>query len=68
MWDMDAPARDIAVQAGNNIITLDEAEVARWKAAAEPVVARWVSDMDAQGIDGAGLISQAQALIAKHGG
>ena len=68
MWDMDAPAREIAVTAGNNIVTLDDAEVARWKAAAEPVIARWVADMDAQGIDGNALIEQARALIEKHGG
>lgn len=68
MWDMDAPARQIAVDAGNNITTLDEAEVARWKEAAAPVVERWITDMDAKGIDGAALIEQAKALITKHGG
>lgn len=68
MWDMDAPARQIAVDAGNTITTLDEAEVARWKAASEPVIARWVADMNGQGIDGAALIEQARSLIAKHGG
>ena len=68
MWDMDAPAREVAVKEGNTIITLDEAEVARWKAAAAPVVGKWVEDMKAQGIDGAALIEQAKGLIAKHGG
>ena len=68
MWDMDAPAREIAEKAGNTIVTLDDAEVARWKEAAQPVIDQWVKDMDAQGIDGAALIEQARALIAKHGG
>ena len=68
MWDMDAPARQIAVDAGNTITTLDEAEVARWKAASEPVVARWIAEMNDKGIDGAALIEQAKSLIAKHGG
>ena len=68
MWDMDAPAREIAVGAGNSIATLDEAEVARWKEAAAPVVDRWIADMDGKGIDGAALIEQARALIEKHGG
>ena len=68
MWDMDAPARQIAVDAGNTITTLDEAEVARWKAASEPVIDRWVADMNDKGIDGAALIAQAKSLIAKHGG
>jgi TRAP-type C4-dicarboxylate transport system substrate-binding protein len=68
MRDMDAPAREIAVKDGNTIVTLNEAEVARWKAAAEPVIARWIEDMNRQGIDGAALVEQARALIAKHGG
>ncbi|MFC3615346.1 TRAP transporter substrate-binding protein [Lutimaribacter marinistellae] len=68
MWDMDAPAREIAVNAGNSIATLDEAEVARWKDAAQPVIERWIADMDAKGIDGAALIDQARSLIQKHGG
>lgn len=61
----DKPGRDIAVAAGNNIIELDEAEVARWKEAAQPVIARWVAEMDGQGIDGQALIDQAKALIAE---
>lgn len=68
MWDMDAPAREIAVEAGNNIVTLDEAEVQRWKDASQPVIDRWVAETDAQGIDGNALIEQARALIQKHGG
>ena len=68
MWDMDPPARKIAEDAGNSITTLDSAEVDRWKAAAEPVVDRWVSDMEGKGVDGRALIDQARALIEKHGG
>lgn len=68
MWDMDAPARKIATDAGNSIVQLDEAEVARWKEAAQPVIARWVDEMTAKGIDGADLIARAKALIAKNGG
>ncbi len=68
MWDMDAPAKEIALEAGNNVVVLDEAETARWKAAAEPVIARWVADMNDKGIDGQALIDQARALIEKHGG
>ena len=61
----DKPGRDIAVAAGNNIIELDEAEVARWKEAAQPVINRWVAEMDGQGIDGQALIDQAKKLIAE---
>ncbi|MYM57095.1 TRAP transporter substrate-binding protein [Thalassovita mangrovi] len=68
MYDYDKPGRDIAVAAGNTIVTLDEAEVARFKKKAEPVIARWVADMESKGIDGNALIEQAKALIKKHGG
>ncbi len=68
MWDMDAPARKIAVDAGNEITTLDLEATARWKEAAAPVIDRWIADMDGKGIDGVALIERARALIAKHGG
>jgi TRAP-type C4-dicarboxylate transport system substrate-binding protein len=68
MWDMDAPAREIAEKAGNSIIELDASEVARWKAASQPVIDRWIADMNDKGIDGAALIEQARNLIKKHGG
>lgn len=68
MLERDKPGRDIAVANGSEITLLDEAEVARWKAKAEPVIDRWVADMDSKGIDGRALIEQAKALIKKHGG
>ena len=66
MLDKDAPGRAIAEKAGNNIIKLDEAETARWKAAAQPVYDRWIADMKAKGIDGEELIARAKAQIAKR--
>lgn len=68
MWDYDKPGRDIAVGKNANIITLDEAEVARWKDKAQPVIDRWIADMGTKGIDGQATIDAAKALIAKHGG
>lgn len=68
MYDYDKPGRDIAVEKGANIIQLDAAEVARWKQKAQPVIARWVADMESKGIDGNALIEEAKALIEKHGG
>jgi len=62
----DAPARAIAQEHGNTIVTLDEAEVAKWKAAAVPVRERWIAQMKKRNIDGAALIAEAEALIAKH--
>ena len=61
MWDQDAPGRAIAEKAGNTIVQLPEAEVARFKAKAQPVIARWQAELDGNGVD-------SQALIVKHGG
>ena len=63
MMEGDAPGRKIAVDMGNEITELDQAEVDRWKAAAQPVIDRWTAEMDGQGIDGAALIEQARKLI-----
>lgn len=68
MWDEDAPARGIAESAGNSIVPLPPEEVARFKEKAQPVIDRWVAEMDGRGIDGAALIEEARALIRKHGG
>jgi len=61
--DSDIPARQIAVDRGNNIITVNEADVALWREAAQPIYERWVADMNSQGIDGQALIDQARALM-----
>ncbi len=66
MLAADAPARKIAESAGNEIITLDEAEVTRWKEAAKPVVDRWMKDMKERDIDGAALVDKVRSLIAKN--
>ncbi|MEM9971481.1 MAG: TRAP transporter substrate-binding protein [Pseudomonadota bacterium] len=68
MLAADAPARAIAEGRDNAIITLDAAEVARWKEAAQPVYDQWITEMDAKGYDGAALVEKARALIEKHGG
>lgn len=62
----DEPARQIAVDRGNNIITLSPDQVAQWRAAAQATTDAWVAEMDAAGKDGSGLKARAEALIAKH--
>lgn len=51
---------------GNNIIQLDEAEVARWIEASQPVYDRWVARAAEEGFDGQAAIDQAKALIAAN--
>lgn len=66
MAEYDAPGREAA--AGNNIVSISEADVAAWKEASKPVVERWIADMAGRGIDGQALIDRAKALIAENGG
>jgi TRAP-type C4-dicarboxylate transport system substrate-binding protein len=66
MQESDTPARDAAIKAGNNVITLSEEETAKWREIAQPVYDEWVADVTSKGIDGAALLKEAQDLIAKY--
>jgi TRAP-type C4-dicarboxylate transport system substrate-binding protein len=57
----------VAVDSGNEHITLTPEETKAFNDAMAPVVDRWIADVTAQGIDGAGLVEAARAAIAKHG-
>ncbi len=65
--DADAPARQIAVDLGNNIVTLDAAQTQPWIDLAEPIAGNWAASMDAKGMDGTGLIAEAKSLMASCG-
>ena len=58
----------MATDAGNKHIMLTQEETDAFKAKLEPVVARWVEEVTAQGIDGQGLVDKARELVAKHSG
>ncbi len=62
----DGPAREIALDLGNNIITISEEETTRWRELAQPVYDKWVADMEAEGIDGQALIDEARALMEDY--
>jgi len=64
--DADAPGRQIAVDRGNNIITVSAADAQEWVDLAQPLYAKWVADMQGRGIDGQALIDQAKALMAAY--
>lgn len=60
----DKVAEELARDLGNNIITLDAAETARWKAAAQPVIDDWIANTP----DGAMLYKAAKQLVAEESG
>ena len=59
--DADGPARDIAVDLGNNIITVTD--TSEWEALVNPIYETWKADMKTRGIDGQALIDEARALM-----
>jgi len=64
--DADGPARQVAVDAGNNIVTVSEADAQEWRDVVTPLYERWVADMNARGIDGQALIDEARQLMSDY--
>lgn len=65
MWEeFEIPGREALVAAGVENIVLSEAEAARFNAANEAVVQRWIEEVTAKGINGAQLVKDARAAIA----
>jgi TRAP-type C4-dicarboxylate transport system substrate-binding protein len=64
--DADGPARQVAVDMGNNIITVSEADAAEWAKVVEPIYASWIAEVAGSGIDGQALIDEARALMAEY--
>ncbi len=63
--DADAPARQFAVDLGNDIVTISEAEADAWYELALPIHAEWAAEMDGKGKDGAGLVTEARTLMGQ---
>ena len=61
MADADAPSREIAVDAGNNIIQVTD--TSEWETLVRPVYDMWIAEMDGRGKDGQALVNQAQTLM-----
>lgn len=63
----DAPARQLAVDLGNNFIEIDEATAqAEWMPVVQPIYDQWVADMDSKGLDGQALIDEARMLMDEY--
>ncbi|MBO6552726.1 MAG: TRAP transporter substrate-binding protein [Roseitalea sp.] len=66
--DADGPSRQIAVDLGNNIVTVSEDQVAVWRERSQPIYDAWVAEMSEKGIDGQALIDQARELMDAYDG
>ena len=56
----------VAVEAGNEHVVLNEEETSEFQSALEPVVARWISEVNEKGIDGARLVETARELVSEN--
>ncbi len=62
MADADAPAREAAIDNGNEILTVSD--TAAWQEAVNPIYETWVAQMAEKGIDGQARIDQARELMS----
>jgi TRAP-type transport system periplasmic protein len=63
----DPAGRKAAVDRGNTIFTVDQAEAQNFRRASRQIEFEWVEDMNKRGHDGRKLLETARALIEKHG-
>ncbi|MBT3398652.1 MAG: TRAP transporter substrate-binding protein [Rhodospirillaceae bacterium] len=67
--DVETPGRNaVAAKPKNKFYEIPEAEVAKMKAAAQPVFDRWYGEVGKSGIDGPALVKDARDMIAKYSG
>ncbi len=66
MDEGDEVGLDITRSAGNEVHTLSEEELARIKAMGAELTAAWVEEMTAKGLDGAAMVADAEAMVAKY--
>ncbi len=67
IWDgAEAGGIAVAVKAGNEHIQLSDAEWSEFEKAVEPVVGRWIKEMNDKGIPGQILYDKARELVVKY--
>jgi len=62
----DTVGRNAALARGNTVYQLSAAESARWEAAAAPVIAEWIAETSAKGVDGQKLYDEARTLVDQY--
>ena len=62
----DVPGKAKMVAGGHTITIIPKTELDNWKRASAGLSLEWIGDMDKKGHNGANLVHEAQALIAKY--
>jgi TRAP-type C4-dicarboxylate transport system substrate-binding protein len=63
---VEEPGRKLQLESGGEIVEMSPELIAELDKRGETVVARWIEEMQSQGIDGQALVDAARANIAKH--
>ncbi|MEZ5673744.1 MAG: TRAP transporter substrate-binding protein [Thalassovita sp.] len=66
MAEADGPARQVAVDRGNNIVTVSAENAKIWEEMARPVYEKWIEDVKGKGIDGQAMIDEVRALMEEY--
>jgi TRAP-type C4-dicarboxylate transport system substrate-binding protein len=67
VWDdADAAGREYTLSLGNEIIELSAGEAARWVEAVEALPDEYIAAMNAAGLPGEELVTEAKSLISKY--
>lgn len=64
----DDVGEKIVMDRGNVVVTLDDAVVAELRTIGEKLTADWIAEVTSKGLDGAAMVADAQALVAKYSG
>jgi len=68
VWDdADAAGREYTLSLGNEIIDLSPEEAARWVEAAKSLPDKYIAEVEASGLPGGELVTEARSLIKKYG-
>ncbi len=68
MWDSAGAEvlERVKKRGGNTFVTITEEEKAKWIKATSPVTEAWIKQVKERNLDGAKLIEEAKALVAKY--
>ncbi|HHI70176.1 MAG TPA: TRAP transporter substrate-binding protein [Rhodobacteraceae bacterium] len=66
MDDGDELGEKVVRDRGNKIVTLDDSVVAQLRAIGDKLTADWIAEVTSKGLDGAAMVEDAKALVAKY--
>ena len=64
----DDGGEKVVMDRGNTVVTLDDAVVGELRTIGDKLTADWIAEVTGKGLDGAAMVADAQALVAKYSG